>query len=345
MSRVTGRPAAPTCSPAGPPPDPAPVTGRRSGCAERCGRPDRLELLVPPQPADRQGFVHGGLQPRRAHHRGRQHPRRRLAVGHRLARGDRRLLLREFPNSAMAFTPDGSALVTAGMKVPLSFRIPSTGKVTHSLSSPVGGAQTMAFSADGTQLVVAGNIPVGNLEAPEICVVWDVAAKEQKHKLPFATKASSQVNSAAFIDGGDSILLAGEDLTEADGTDGFWLWNLDSGDLKAIGPRVRLGGRHKPEREAVRPRRRPRLLPDIWSRNRAAHHQQRGGRCPRLQPGWCHPGSGRQGWYPAMERGDRSGKCDRNRPQGCCTSLPSRWNLPGLRRLVRGCRRLLAVAS
>ncbi|WP_326822753.1 WD40 repeat domain-containing serine/threonine protein kinase [Streptosporangium sp. NBC_01756] len=140
------------------------------------------------------------------------------------------------PNSAMAFTPDGSALVTAGMKVPLSFRNPSTGKVKHSLSSPVGGAQTMAFSADGTQLVVAGNIPVGNLEAPEICVVWDVAAKEQKHKLPFATKASSQVNSAAFVDGGDSVLLAGEDLTEADGTDGFWRWNLDSGDLKPIGP-------------------------------------------------------------------------------------------------------------
>lgn len=136
----------------------------------------------------------------------------------------------------MAFTPDGSALVTAGMKVPLSFRAPSTGKVTHPLSSPVGGAQTMAFSTDGTRLVIAGNIPVGNLEAPEICVVWDVAAKEQKHKLPFATKASSQVNSAAFIDGRDSVLLAGEDLTEADGTDGFWRWNLDSGDLKPIGP-------------------------------------------------------------------------------------------------------------
>ncbi|MEU1387982.1 MULTISPECIES: serine/threonine-protein kinase [unclassified Nonomuraea] len=139
-------------------------------------------------------------------------------------------------NGAMAFTPDGSALVTAGMKVPLSFRGPSTGKVTHSLFSPVGGAHTMAFSADGAQLVVAGNIPVGNPEAAEICVVWDVAAKEPKRKLPFATKASSAVNSAAFIDDGHSILLAGEDLTAADGTDGFWRWNLDSGDLEAIGP-------------------------------------------------------------------------------------------------------------
>ncbi|GAA1652996.1 hypothetical protein GCM10009733_057780 [Nonomuraea maheshkhaliensis] len=139
-------------------------------------------------------------------------------------------------SGAMAFTPDGSALVTTAMKVPLHFRNPSTGRVTHSLSSPVGGAHTMVFSADGTRLVVAGNIPVGNPEASEICVVWDVAAKEQKHKLPFATKASSHVNSAAFIDGGDSILLAGTDLTEADGTDGFWRWNLDSGDLKPIGP-------------------------------------------------------------------------------------------------------------
>ncbi|HEX4813890.1 MAG TPA: WD40 repeat domain-containing protein [Nonomuraea sp.] len=84
------------------------------------------------------------------------------------------------PNGAMAFMPDGSALVTAGMKVPLSFRGPSTGKMTQSLSSPVGGARTMAFSADGAHLVVAGNIPVGNKEASEICVVWDVSTKEQK---------------------------------------------------------------------------------------------------------------------------------------------------------------------
>ncbi|MER6508650.1 serine/threonine-protein kinase [Nonomuraea sp. NPDC001636] len=139
-------------------------------------------------------------------------------------------------NGAMAFTPDGSALVTAGMKVPLSFRAPSTGQVTHSLPSPVGSARTMAFSTDGAQLVVAGTIPVGNLEAAEICVVWDVAAKEPKHKLPFATKASSAVNSAAFIGDGHAILLAGKDLTAADGTDGFWRWNLGSGDLEAIGP-------------------------------------------------------------------------------------------------------------
>ncbi|MFI6027989.1 WD40 repeat domain-containing serine/threonine protein kinase [Amycolatopsis magusensis] len=139
------------------------------------------------------------------------------------------------PNSAMAFTPDGSALVTTGLKVPLSFRHPSTGTVTRSLSSPVGTAHTMVFSADGTRLLVAGNIPVGNPEAPQICVVWDVAANEPKGELPFATSASSAVNSAAFIDGG-SVLLAGEDLTEADGTDGFWRWSPDSGDLKPLGP-------------------------------------------------------------------------------------------------------------
>ncbi|MFF4189828.1 WD40 repeat domain-containing serine/threonine protein kinase [Nonomuraea sp. NPDC001831] len=139
-------------------------------------------------------------------------------------------------NRAMAFTPDGSALVTAGMRMPLSFRHPSTGRVTHSLPSPVGGAHTMAFSTDGAQLVVGGNIPVGNPEAAEICVVWDVAAKQPKHKLPFATKASSAVYSAAFIDAGHSVLLAGKDLTAAGGTDGFWRWDLDGGDLESIGP-------------------------------------------------------------------------------------------------------------
>ncbi|MEW2371372.1 WD40 repeat domain-containing serine/threonine protein kinase [Streptomyces sp. NPDC006656] len=138
-------------------------------------------------------------------------------------------------NSAMAFTPDRSALVTAGMRDPLSFRNPSTASVTASLPSPVGIANTMAFSPDGTQLVVAGTIPMGNREAPEICVVWDVAAKEAKHKMPFASRDSSEVNSAAFIDS-DSLLLAGGGLIDAEATNGFWRWNLTSGDLKPIGP-------------------------------------------------------------------------------------------------------------
>ncbi|MFI1154531.1 WD40 repeat domain-containing serine/threonine protein kinase [Streptomyces sp. NPDC020817] len=137
-------------------------------------------------------------------------------------------------NSALAFTPDGSALVTAGMREPLSFRDPSTARVTISLASPLGSAQTMAFSADGSQLVVAGNIPIGNLEAPEICIVWDVKAQKLKHTMPFASRASSGVNSAAFIDN-DSLILAGGNLTEGS-TNGFWRWNLPSGELKPMGP-------------------------------------------------------------------------------------------------------------
>jgi WD40 repeat protein len=136
----------------------------------------------------------------------------------------------------MAFSPDSSALVTAGMDVPITFRDPRTGAVTRTLESPLGIANTVAFSPDGTRMVIGGHLPVGNLDAAEICVVWDVASGEQIRALPYVSWESSSISSAAFFGDGDTILLGGDNLTETAGAEGFWRWNVETGDLEAIGP-------------------------------------------------------------------------------------------------------------
>ncbi|MFF3807322.1 protein kinase [Streptomyces sp. NPDC002032] len=116
--RPSDGPDAPTGSrrlPRQPSPPPAAVPGRWSGRAGRRGRPPRLELLVPPQPADRPGAVHGGVQPRRAHHRGDN-----TFDGIRLrdaATGRAKAKLTDRRACALAFHPDGTFLVSGGWYV------------------------------------------------------------------------------------------------------------------------------------------------------------------------------------------------------------------------------------
>lgn len=137
---------------------------------------------------------------------------------------------------AMAFTPDGSRLVTAGMETPMTFREPTTGAVTREIQSPLGIANTIAFNPDGTLMAAGGHVPVGAIESEEICVVWDVTRGEQVAAMPYATYESSAVNAAVFVDDGDTLLLAGKDLLEADEANGFWLWDVGGGGLEPVGP-------------------------------------------------------------------------------------------------------------
>ncbi|MEV0611058.1 WD40 repeat domain-containing serine/threonine protein kinase [Polymorphospora rubra] len=137
--------------------------------------------------------------------------------------------------SALAFAPDGSTFATAGANTPVEFRDPTTGQVTRFFDSPLAMTNTLAFDVGGGRLVQGGHVPIGTPEADEICALWDVESGKMITRLPFATKASSSVHSALFLDGG-TILLAGDHLTDSDSPGGFWLWHLDSSELEPVGP-------------------------------------------------------------------------------------------------------------
>jgi len=84
---------------------------------------------------------------------------------------------------AVAFSPDGRMLATAGDEPRVQIWDVESGKLIREFEQNVGGVQTLEFSSDGKTLAVSGFDPVASL--------WDVATGTQiGPRLPAGTRTT-----------------------------------------------------------------------------------------------------------------------------------------------------------
>jgi RNA polymerase sigma factor (sigma-70 family) len=114
--------------------------------------------------------------------------------------------------SAVAFTPDGKALVSAGRDPVIRFWDPTTGKELRTITGPEKGVNAIAFSGDGALL--AGGGP------GKVVCVWDAATGKELRRLG---GHKGEVRSLALSRAGD-VLAVGDAA-------GVRLWEVSSGKL------------------------------------------------------------------------------------------------------------------
>ncbi len=114
--------------------------------------------------------------------------------------------------SAVAFTPDGKALASAGRDPLICFWDPTTGKELRTITGPEEGVNAIAFSGDGALLAGGGKGKV-------VCV-WDAATGKELRRLE---GHKDEVRSLALSRRGD-VLAVGDGA-------GVRLWEVSSGKL------------------------------------------------------------------------------------------------------------------
>jgi len=115
------------------------------------------------------------------------------------------------PVRAVAYSPDGSTLATAGDDNTIRLWNPTTGQQAHQLTGHQGGVRAVAYSPDGSTLATAGNDGTIRL--------WNPTTGQQTHQL---TGHQRPVNAVAYSPDGTTLATAGYDNT-------IRLWNPTTG--------------------------------------------------------------------------------------------------------------------
>jgi WD40 repeat protein len=115
----------------------------------------------------------------------------------RLAHSHQRVVNHGRPMRALALSPDGKTLVTAGTDKVVRFWNSATGRQRLVLEGNRGAALSLAFSSDGALLATGGSAGVVQL--------WDAATGKERRALP---AHADGVGSLAFAPGGKTLVTA-----------------------------------------------------------------------------------------------------------------------------------------
>ncbi|TFK97743.1 hypothetical protein BDV98DRAFT_607426 [Pterulicium gracile] len=132
-------------------------------------------------------------------------------------RGNSGALFTIFVNSpvfSVAFSPDGTRVVSGSWDNSLRIWDTSTGEEKHKLDGHTESVYSVAFSSDGTR-VVSGS-------CDNSLRIWDASTGEEKHKLNGHTSA---VNSVAFSLDGTQVVSGSRDNS-------LRIWNASTGEEK-----------------------------------------------------------------------------------------------------------------
>jgi WD40 repeat protein len=126
---------------------------------------------------------------------------------------------------ALAYAPDGSLLATGEADGSLKLRLPATGDVKKTLTGQAGGATSITFSADGSQ-VVCGAAYVWETTSGRLVRVCK--ASDSK-----AARVSNDrlINAVALSTDGSTLFCCPATMGNSY-TEPVRLWNLQTGELK-----------------------------------------------------------------------------------------------------------------